>query len=59
MGEIIFSVIIITVLTMIFIYMFLTDSIDTGTKVFIGISIFFTTIIMSLLSFILNSPLIK
>lgn len=59
MGEIIFSVIIITVLTMIFIYMFLADSIDTGTKVFIGISIFFTTIIMSLLSFILNSPLIK
>lgn len=59
MFEIIFSVIIITVLTTVYIYMFSTDSIDTGTKVFIGISIFFTTIIMSLLSFILNSPLIK
>lgn len=59
MFEIIFSVVIITVLTMGFIYMFLDDDIENKTKVFIGISIFFTTIIMSLLNFILNSPLIK
>lgn len=54
MGEIIFSVIIITVLTMFFIIMFLDNRLEVETKICMGISIFFTTIIISLLNFLIN-----
>lgn len=59
MFEIIVSVVVITVLVMFFIYMFLSDDLDSDTKIMMGISIFFTTVIISLIHFLLNSPLIK
>lgn len=54
MGEIIFSVIVITVFTMFFIIMFLDNRLEVETKIWMGISIFFTTIIISLLNFLIN-----
>jgi multisubunit Na+/H+ antiporter MnhC subunit len=57
MFEIIVSVVVITVLVMFFIYMFLSDDLDSGTRIMMGISIFFTAIILSLLCFLLNTLL--
>lgn len=57
MFEIIVSVVVITVLVMFFIYMFLSDILDDGTRIMMGISIFFTTVIVSLLCFLLNTLL--
>lgn len=59
MFEIIVSVVVITVLVMFFIYMFLSDILDDGTRIMMGISIFFTTVIVSLLYCLFNSPTIK
>ena len=59
MFEIIVSVVVITVLVMFFIYMFLSDDLDSGTRIMMGISIFFTTVIVSLLYYLFNSPTIK
>lgn len=59
MFEIIVSVVVITVLVMFFIYMFLSDILDDGTRIMMGISIFFTTVIVSLLYYLFNSPTIK
>lgn len=57
MFEIIVSVVVITVLVMFFIYMFLSDILDDDTRIMMGISIFFTAIIVSLLCFLLNTLL--
>lgn len=59
MFEIIVSVVVITVLVMFYIYMFLADILDDGTRIMMGISIFFTTVIVSLLYYLFNSPTIK
>ena len=57
MFEIIVSVVVITVLVMFFIYMFLSDGLDSGTRIMMGISIFFTTVIVSLLWFLSDTLL--
>lgn len=59
MFEIIVSVVVITVLVMFYIYMFLADILDDGTRIMMGISIIFTTVIVSLLYYLFNSPTIK
>lgn len=59
MFEIIFAVIVVTVLVMSLIYMFLFFDLDDGTKICMGITSFFTAVIISLIHFLLNSPLIK
>lgn len=59
MFEIIVSVVVITALVMFYIYMFLADILDDGTRIMMGIPIFFTTAIVSLLYYLFNSPTIK
>ncbi len=59
MFEIIVSVVVITALVMFFIYTFLSDDLYSETRIMMGISIFFTTVIVSLLYYLFNSPTIK
>lgn len=54
MAEIIGAVVIITVLVMVQLYLFLDDNIDGGTKILMGIMIFFTAVIAGLINFLLN-----
>lgn len=59
MFEIIVSVVAVTILSIFQLWMFTLDISVKEAKIVMAISIFVNTIIMSLLSFILNSPLIK
>lgn len=59
MFELIFSVVAVTILSIFQLWMFTLDISVKEVKIVMAISIFVNTIIVSLLSFILNSPLIK
>ena len=59
MFELIFSVVAVTVLSIFQLWMFTLDISVKEAKIVMAISIFVNTIIVSLLNFILNSPLIK
>lgn len=59
MFELIFSVVAVTILSIFQLWMFTLDISVKEVKIVMAMSIFVNTIIVSLLSFILNSPLIK
>lgn len=59
MFELIFSVVAVTILSVFQLWMFTLDISVKEVKIVMAISLFVNTIIMSLLNFILNSPLIK
>lgn len=54
MAEIVGAVVIITTLVIFQLYMFLIDVIDSGAKIMMGLTIFFTVIIVQLINFLLN-----
>lgn len=54
MVEIIGAAVIITVLVIAQLYIFLDDNVDGGTKIMMGMTFFFTVIIVELINFLLN-----